>query len=88
MARVVVRSTVTGGELEDVLRPRTDLVRERDVGDHCFEAVEGPVHDYRRAVEVTPLDDGRAAVTQTVDFTLAVPYFWWLFLPPFKRALA
>jgi MFS family permease len=28
------------------------------------------------------------AVTQTVDFRLAVPYFGWLFLLPFKRALA
>ncbi|HEX2193044.1 MAG TPA: MFS transporter, partial [Acidimicrobiales bacterium] len=88
MARVVTRSTVTRAELEDFLRPRTDLLRERHVGDHCFEAEVGPVRDYRRTVTVTPLEDGGAWITQTVDFTLAVPYFWWLFLPPFKRALA
>ena len=96
MARVVTRSTVTSGELEDILRPRTDLLRERDAGvpfgpgagDHCFEAAEGPVREYRRTVTVTPLDDGRASVIETVDFTLALPYFWWLFLPPFKRAIA
>jgi MFS family permease len=87
VARLVTRSTVTGDELEDILRPRTDLLRERDVGDHCFEAVEGPVRQYRRTVTVTPLDDGRASVVQTVDFTLALPYFWWLFLPAFKHAL-
>jgi MFS family permease len=74
--------------VEEVLRPRTDLVLERDVGGGCFDAVEGPVHAYRRTVTVTPAADGRSQVTQTVDFVLAVPYFWWLFLLPFKRALA
>ena len=95
MARVVTRSTLTSGELADVLRPRTDLLREREAaapfgngaGEHCFEAVEGPVRDYRRTVTVTPLDADRASVVQTVDFTLALPYFWWLFVPPFKHAL-
>ncbi len=88
MARVVTESTVTSGELEEVLRPRTDLLREREAGDHCFEAAEGPVRDYHRRVKVTPLGDGRATLVQTVDFTLALPYFWWLFLLPFKRALS
>jgi len=38
-------------------------------------------------VAVTPVDDGHQ-VTQTVEFTLTVPYFWWLFYLPFKRAMA
>jgi len=38
-------------------------------------------------VAVTPVDDGHQ-VTQTVEFTLTVPYFWWLFYIPFKRAMA
>ena len=87
MARLVTRSTVAGHELEDLLRPRRDLVLERDAGDGRFEAVEGPVRDYLRTVTVAPAGEARSEVTQTIEFALAVPYFWWLFVLPFKRAL-
>ncbi len=87
MTHVVTRSTVTTEELEVALLPRTDLVRERKVGDHAYEAAVGPFERYRRTVAMTPLYDGRVELTQTVDFTLAIPYFRWLFVLPFKVGL-
>jgi len=88
VARVVSRSTVDDQGLEAYLRPRTDLLLERDCGGGRFEAVEGPVRGYSRTVEATPAGDGRFAVVQTVDLTLAVPYFWWMFVLPVRRVLA
>jgi MFS family permease len=90
VARVVVRSTTDAAGLEEILRPRTDLLLERDLGDGRFEAETGPVRSYRRTVDVVrgtvPGQD--VLVTQTVDFRLAVPYWGWLFVLPFKHALA
>lgn len=85
-----MRSTTDAAGLAEILRPRTDLLLERDLGDGRFEAASGPVASYRRSVDVV---EGAApsqavTVTQTVDFRLAVPYFGWLFVLPFKRALA
>ena len=88
MARVVAHSTVDGEGLAELLRPRSDLVQERAVGDGCFEAADGPMSSYRRTVTVEAAAEGRSRVTSTVEFALAVPYFWWLFVLPFKRALA
>ncbi len=90
MARVVIRSETDAAGLADILRPRTDVVLERDVGDGRFEAESGPVLSYRRTVDVVQgTVPGQAlAVTQTVDFRLAVPYFGFLFVLPFKRTLA
>ena len=88
MARVVARSTVDGDGLAELLRPRRDLVLEREVGPGRFEAEEGPMRSYLRTVAVEGAADGRSHVTSTVEFSLALPYFWWLFVPPFKRALA
>jgi MFS family permease len=87
VARLVTRSRADTEGLEAILRPRTDLLLERDCGGGRFEAVEGPVRDYVRTVVVSPAGDGHQ-VTQTVEFALTVPYFWWLFYVPFRRALA
>ena len=81
--------TVDDEGLATLLRPRSDLLLERTSGQGRFEAAEGPVRTYRRTVVVEAAgDDGRFHVTQTVEFTLAVTYFWWLFVLPFKWALA
>lgn len=89
MARLVVRSTTDAAGAARILEPRTDLLLEREVGHGRFEAADGPVQSYLRTVEIAPTaGDGTVAVTQTVDFRLAVPYFGWLFVWPFKRALA
>ncbi len=90
MSRVVARSVVDPATLEELLRPRDDLVVERAAGDGRFVASIGPVDRYERRVDVgAPVDgDGGARrVTQTVEFRLAVPYFAWLFVLPFKRAI-
>ena len=85
-----MRTLTDAAGLAEILRPRTDLLLERDLGDGRFEAASGPVRSYRRTVDVVHgTAPGQAlAVTQTVDFRLAVPYFGWLFFLPFKRALA
>lgn len=90
MARVVIRSETDVAGLARILRPRTDVLLERDMGDGRFEAESGPVLSYRRTVDVVQgAVPGQAlAVTQTVDFRLAVPYFGFLFVLPFKRTLA
>jgi len=88
VSRVVARRTVDRDELEALLRPRTDLVLEAAVADGRFEALEGPVREYRRTVDVRQGAGGTAHVTQTVDFRLAIPYFGWLFVLPLKRVLA
>ena len=89
MARVVVRSETDAAGLARILRPRTDLLLERDLGDGTFEAESGPVLSYRRTVDVVrgTVGDQPVLVTQTVDFRLAVPYFGFLFVLPFKHAL-
>ena len=90
MARVVVRSETDAAGLAEILRPRTDVVLERECGDGRFEAESGPVLSYERTVEVVQgiVPGQPVLVTQTVDFRLAVPYFGFLFVPLFKRALA
>jgi MFS family permease len=90
VSRVVVRSETDAAGLAEILRPRTDVVLERDAGAGRFEAESGPVLSYERTVDVVQgTVPGQAVlVTQTVDFRLAVPYFGFLFVPLFKRALA
>ncbi|MDP8987335.1 MAG: MFS transporter, partial [Actinomycetota bacterium] len=90
MARVVSRDLGGPGEVAVWSEPRDDLVRERAVeGLHgpAFEAAEGPFRHYRREVRVEPVADGRAAVTSTTTFELAVPYFGHLFALPVRHAL-
>src|SRR5215467_12167245 len=67
------------------MRPRNDLVVEQEVEPGRFIAAEGPVLAYERRVAVDA--DGTSA-TQIVEFRLAVPYFGWLFVLPFKWAIS
>lgn len=85
MPHVVARFAADPTNLEALLRPRTDLVVEERAGDGRFVAASGPVRSYERTVAVAEAD---GAVTQTVDFKLAVPYFGWLFVLPFKRTIS
>lgn len=91
MPRVVVRSRADEHRLAAILSPRTGLVLERRADEASFEAAEGPVVDYRRTVVVEPGDgrapDGTRAVTEVIEFQPAIPYFWWLFALPMRRAL-
>ena len=91
MTRVVTEAVVDGDRLDDILRPRDGFVLEAagDGGEYTGEytAVEGPVSHYRRRVHVTPQDDGQVRVRQEVEFRLAIPYFWWLFVHGSRRLL-
>jgi MFS family permease len=87
VSRAVTSITVDPGEAEAFLRPRDGVVLEREVAPGRFEAVEGPVEGYRRTVELEPVEDGRVAVIQALEYRLALPFFGWLFAWPVRRAL-
>ena len=61
MARVVARSVVDRAGLDAILRPRTDLVLETDVGAGRYSADHGPLRDYARQVDVEPAAEHGAA---------------------------
>jgi MFS family permease len=88
VSRVVTSVIVDAPETATYLRPREDLVLEREVGPGRFEAVEGPLQEYRREVDVESIGDGRARVRQRLDFKLTLPYVGWLFAWPLRRALS
>jgi MFS family permease len=93
VARVVARSVVDRAGLEDILRPRTDLVLEQDLGSGRFTSEHGPLRDYARQVDVEPADphgedEAGWLVTQTISFQVGIPYFGWLFVLPLRRSLA
>ena len=56
------------------------LVHERD----DLTAASGPFRTYRRQVTVEPAPGDRHRVTSTVECTLAIPYWSWLFVPLLK----
>ena len=88
VARVAHTLVVDRAALEELLTPRDDVVRERAVGDGRFEAVHGPFVSYERTVRSHGPVDGRFTVDEEITFRLAVPFWWFLFVQPFKRALA
>jgi MFS family permease len=87
----VARVVVDRAEAEAWLRPRADVVLERQVDPQGaaarFEAVEGPFATYERRVDVVPVEDGRVEVTSTAQFRLAIPWFAWLFVLPTRARL-
>src|SRR5206468_4166318 len=85
--RVVTEATIDAALVTEALEPRSDMVLERAIGPGLFEAAEGPVETYRRQVVVDTGGGGRARVSQTVEFRLAVPWVGWLFLLPACRHL-
>jgi MFS family permease len=89
VTRARARVVVDRAGAEAWLRPRDDVVLEREVAPGRFEADEGPFSAYERVVDVTPLDgdDGRSEVTSTTTFTLAVPWFAWLYVLPTRARL-
>ncbi|MDP9071375.1 MAG: MFS transporter [Actinomycetota bacterium] len=89
MTVLVTEATVDPSEVGHILEPRRGLVRERPVGDDgcTFEAVEGPVQEYRRAVAVEGPPDGRRRVRQRVEYRFDLPYFGWLLGPALRRHL-
>ena len=66
----------------DLLEPRDDVVREVREPDGSFAADGGPFISYRRVVE----PEGSLTV-EVIDYSLAVPYFGFLFAPLVRRSL-
>src|SRR5438105_15288901 len=87
LSRVVSRAVVPPSEVDAWLRPRRQVVIEDDGDDGTFVAHAGGMARYSRTVDAEPAADGMVAVTQRVDFQLAVPYFGFLFVPLVKRHL-
>lgn len=87
MTRAVSERTIDRADVDAVMQPRETVIRERALGSGRFELDEGPFTHYRRTVVVEHLPDGRAHVTQTVEFHLAIPYFAFLFLLPVRAQL-
>ncbi len=84
--------------LAERLRPRDDaIVLEEVAGDGCgpddpsghreLVHVHGPFHRYRRTVDWTTRDDGGLDVRQRVEWSLAFPYWQWLYWPVLGRTL-
>lgn len=69
--------------LDRLREPRTDVVRERAAGADRFEAELGPFRHYVRQLEVA----GDGAITEIIDFELAVPFWWVLFALPMRWTL-
>ncbi|MEZ5218969.1 MAG: MFS transporter [Ilumatobacteraceae bacterium] len=64
-------------ELDQVQRPRDDLVREQPTGPGRFEQAHGPFTRYERRLDPDP----SGGVLETVSYRVRVPWFGWLFLP-------
>jgi MFS family permease len=80
---VLVTSVHDEAALDALRAPRTDVVMERSDGDGVFTAERGPFADYERTLD--PRGDG--TVLETVRFRLAIPFWWFLFVLPYRAAL-
>lgn len=88
MPRLTTTHTVDADGVDDLRRPRRDLLVERSAGADRWELVEGPFHRYERTLSVGPVGaDGRAQVTEVTDYRLAIPLWGPLFRPLMARAL-
>jgi MFS family permease len=85
--KVTTEAVMDPADLERVLAPRDGLVLEETDGTETFTQAEGPLGQYRRTVTTSPAPDGRQHVTQTVEFSLRLPYFSALFTFPLRWAL-
>ena len=73
--------------LDLVLSPRDDLVLETEDAEGEFSLAEGPFDSYRRTVSVEPAEEGHHQVTETIEFSVAIPIFGRLFKYPLRRMI-
>jgi len=83
LGRLVVHHRAAGADLARLRVPRTDVVVERMAAPDHFEAEVGPFRHYERSLAVG--DEGD--VMETIDFSLAVPFWAALFALPMRGAL-
>ncbi|MBV6508903.1 MAG: hypothetical protein JJLCMIEE_01970 [Acidimicrobiales bacterium] len=88
MAKLTVSRELDVKEIATLLEPRDDIiVLEKTDGEGRYTVDEGPFTHYVRTVAVVPLGNGRATLTENLDYRLAIPYWSWLFAVPFRSAL-
>lgn len=83
MGRIVQRFERGDPAISVLTRPRDDFVSETAAGDGVFTLRHGPFRAYERRVAIEP--DGTA--TQSIEYTIAVAWFAFLFAWPVRRAL-
>lgn len=86
MATLTIRSEVDDAGLSALQAPRSGLVAEAP-GDGGFVAAEGPVRHYRRTLAVSDGANGRRTAIERVEFALAIPLWWPLFVLPVRMLL-
>jgi len=74
-------------ELAELRTPRDDIVGERQAGPDHWILDTGPFDHYQRDLSAESNADGSWAVTQTYEYSLAVPVWRRLFNPAIGRAL-
>ena len=87
-----MRTTSSEFEVDDaglvrVRSPRDDLLLERADGPDVYACETGPFDSYRRTLAVEELGGGRHQVTETTEWSLAIPIWAPLFNPLAKRML-
>jgi len=86
MAHLTVHRTVDAEGLERLRQPIDDVILEKSESPDLFVAAAGPVERYERRLTVTEAGD-QFAVTESIDFRLAVPIWRPAFNPLVKRRL-
>jgi MFS family permease len=85
---LVTTARVPRERLAELRTPRDGLVVEERGEDGTFFAVNGPVEDYRRTLQVAADDDdAEVEVTQTVSYRLVFPFLGWMLARPYARVL-
>ena len=85
MARIERRYPVEPALLETLRTARGDIVLEEPAGDDRWTMVKGPFSEYTRRLTISERD---GTVTETTEFTLAIPLWWVYLIVLFRRALA
>ena len=94
MTTLSVIRTVDPDGLAGLRQPRRDFLVEEQTGDDTWEMVEGPFLRYRRTLAVDTdaaaypdIEAGQVEITETTEFTLAIPLWRPLITPMMKRGL-
>jgi MFS family permease len=98
VATVVNSLVLERSELDEVLRPRADVLVEQAPAvppsadgegriEARFEVEHGPLDRYERTVAATPRDDGRYDVVERSEFHLAIPFWGIVFVPLYRREI-
>jgi MFS family permease len=83
MGRIVQRFERGDPAISLLAKPRDDLVGESEQGDGVYMLEHGPFRSYERRVAM----DANGDAVQTIEYTLAVPWFAFLFAWPVRRTL-